>query len=586
MTCWTPVQSATPLTLALLPQFRSSHPRPVRWMAPRTQIRRVIEQSITENEIEVTIDTSEMGSEAATNVQEMMLKLATEVLSDRLIPALFGDRPDEPGAASAAEGGVASNLVEVESGLGDGGDATFSLELEHNAVVDRAVNPNGPLQILIPDPEALKGCFRELRLADGFFSEMRVTAQTAGVSFEKDGIELVKLEFEYEEVDEANPDRPTIKRGPQSRDNTVLRSESDLAHWRFDTARAADGTHKRQYRYRFEVHYRDGAPRKSEWRTSQARQLVITPGAMGALRVELALTAPAAVVRSARVELRHQTGSGQVYEAQRTLTPGGDRPVWLQYTGEVKEAEDDLEPPAYSYRVTYDLGPSTLVTPWTEGRTELLEIPTPFSRTHRFTLRPQGSFEGVASVVGDLIYEDTEHAYTVRHAFAFSGPADAEEVDIPVLDGGPETIRWTARIVGEDGNARDLEGGPVGPGSVWIGGETEHLKVEVRPDLIDFVNDIQLAVVTLSYDSGNGLERKVFTFSKESQEPQTWRAPKADGAAAGYDVDVRYVGYDRARSVRVTMPQITDELLLLDPPPANATPTPAPDPATPSPTEN
>ncbi len=574
---WIPFKTPSPISLAQFAQIKAQHARPMKYMARRRKIRQVIEKSISESEIKVTIDTSEMGSDAAADVQKMMLTLATEVLADRLVPALFGDKPDEPGSSSGADSTVDTDLVEVETGIGGSGDATFSLQLEQNAVVDRHVNPNGPLQMLIADPDSLDGCFRELRLTDGFFSEMRVTAQTAGVNFEKDGIDLVKLEFEYEQLDEKNPDRPMIKRSPGSNDNTILRAETDLAHWRFDTARASDGSHKREYRYRFEVHYREGEPRMSEWRTGTDRQLVITPGAMGALRVELALTAPPEIVRSARVGLKHETRAGRVYEAERSLTAGGERPVWLQYTGDVAAPGEDLVGSKYSYRVTYDLGDHTFVTPWAETRSELLEVPNPFRKTLKFNLRPQGSFDGIASIVGDFIYEDDANGYTLQKPFAFSGPADVVEVVIPILEGGPESGRWTARIVEANGGAQDLSGGPVAQGSVWIGGETSFIEVRVLPDVLDFAADIRLAIVTFTYDGGNGPEKDVLTFS--GPDEQTWRAPRSEGSQATYDVEIRYIAHDRSRNATVTLPQQSDEILLLDPPVREASPAPAPTPS-------
>jgi hypothetical protein len=563
---WVPLAApAAVLTPAALAGLGQTHGRRVAAMIRRPDIRRAVEEVRHESAIEVTIQTGE-GGEVNTELQQMLYEIATDVLTERVVPAMFGDGAEQPGSSSDDDSRVTLDLIDVQAGLAGAGDARFDLVLDHQSVVERSVNPNGPLELVLSDPSVLESSFKELRLADSFFSEMRVSAATAGVNFARDGIDLIRLDFEYSERDEANPDRPLIERRPGSRDNVLIRSESDSAHWRFDTARYADGRHKRTYRYRPEVHYREGPTRQTPWTTSSERQLLLTPRAIGALRVELALTASSEVVESARVVLAHRTPGGTVYRAERELRPGGENPTWLQYTGEVATQEADRNPLEYTYQVTYRLPDGTLAMPERTSNAELLEIPSPFARVLAFTLRPQGAFDEVASIAGDLVYDDEANGYRVRRSFQFTRPDESVVAEIPVLDGGSETVRWTARLTRTDGSAEDLPGGSGGPGSIWIGGETDFLEVQVLPDLIDFDADVQLAVVTLSYQPGDAErpETKTLTFSKDKRDPVTWRVGRGGSRSDAYDVSIRYIAYDRPRSAEVVHEGLTDAVLVLD----------------------
>jgi hypothetical protein len=451
------------------------------------------------------------------------------------------------------------DLYEVtEGGLGDP-EMRFDLELTSRQTVERRIHPNGPIHLLLDGPEALASSFKELRLTDGFFSLMQVTASTAGVSFERDGIAAVHVFFDYEARDEANPGRPWVRRAKDD----VLKSEADAVHWRFDTARRADGGHQRGYRYRTEVTYFDGPNSVGEWQAGSSRKLLLTPRAMGALRVEVALTAGSDEVVSARVALRHRAAGGTEYTRTLELTPQGDRQTWFQFTGELSE-DAELRPPEYDYQVTYRTGRTEIVMPWVATGEKTLEVPSPFRRRLDFFLRAQGSFEGVAGISGDLVYDDPGHRYRVRDGFRLGSLAETVEIHVPVLDGGPETARWEARTHFQDGSARDLGSGEARPGTVWIGGETDFLEVQVRPDLLDFDTDVQLAVVTLSHDGAT----KTFTFSKTAKEPQTWRVGRDPSAAAAYDVKIRYIAYDRTTSAEVELAGQTDQVLVLDRQPA------------------
>jgi hypothetical protein len=556
-----PIPFAGPLTLARMADLRGTMAEPIAACLIRPQIEETLSRTVVNHDIDVRIETDQAGGgEDAAKVQEMLFDLATSVLADRIVPALFGEASSLPGAARDQDDRATLDLVQLSEQ--DGPDMTFDMTVAHLSTIERPVNPNGPIHVILGSPEAAEACFRELRLSDGFFSLMRVTASTAGVNFARDGIERIHLMLRYEHRDQASPSRPMVQRHTDGQ----LTSESDAFHWRFDLARSAGGGHLRSYQYRMDVFYTQGPPSSTDWADSESEMLLITPRAMGAIRVELVLTAPKEVVQSARVSLRYRATTGTQYATAVELTPDATSRTWFQYTGELAGPDAELTPPRYDYQVQYRLGDTDVVTPWATTSEQTLEIPTPFRKVLTFTVRPQGSFEGVSGLSGDLTYDDPAHAYRVVRGFLLTSLTDSAEVRIPVFDGAPEVVTWTARLGRADGSSLGLGPGQSGPGTVWVGAEVDFLEVQVLPDLLDFESDVQLAVVQLHYeDTANGVdETDTFTFSKTSRDGKVWKVARKDPDRDAYDAEIRYIAYDRTTSSELHLEQIRDQVLVLD----------------------
>ena len=564
---YVPMVIQEPFVIANLPKLRALARAPVLAMVSRPQILEVVNQTIVNNEINVTIETDESTGTGGTEVRDAMFKLATQILSDRVVPALFGEDASRPGATSATQDRPNVDLVQVSENADAQGNVTFDLTFDHLSTIERSINPNGPIQFLISQPETLQNCFKELRLSDGFFRLMNVSATTTGVNFAEDGIEAVHVLFEYDQIDEADPRKPSVRR---LHDDT-LKSEKDVLYWRFDTARSADGSHKRNYRYMTEVFYREGPSTKSDWITSNMEKLLITPRGMGALRVEAVLTAPESVITSARVLLKHDAPSGAKYSAALELSPKDSRQTWFQYTGELTGNDADLNPPEYTYQVIYRTAGSEVTGKVIRSSAKIVEIASPFKKILTFTLRPQGSFDSVRDISGDLIYSDPERQYEYRQPFQLSSLTAVVNVSVPILDGGPEKARWKAVLNRADGSTVDIGSGDADPGTIFIG--RQPLKVDVVADLVDFDNTIQLAVVQLAYndDANNISEQKTLTFSKTAKGQQSWIINRAPNGPKKYDVDVRFIAYDRAKSSEIKLKGIEDQMFLLEPPKAIAT---------------
>jgi hypothetical protein len=269
-------------------------------------------------------------------------------------------------------------------------------------------------------------------------------------------------------------------------------------------------------------------------------------------------------VSSARVLLQHQTPSRKIFKAALELSQKEPKRTWFQYTGELAE-DGDFNAPEYTYQVTYRAGGGEITMPSTRTNSKTLEIPSPFKKTLSFTLRPQGSFDNVRDISGDIVYEDPQHEYRFAQPFQIASLTGSTVVSVPILEGGPETIRWKARINRNDGSVVDLGTGEASAGTVFVGRQT--LKVDILTDLVDFDNVVQLAVVQMSYnDAGNGIsERKTFTFSKTAKGPQSWIVNRAPGGPGKYDAFVRFIAYDRSKSTEMQFHQIDQDVFLLDP---------------------
>jgi hypothetical protein len=273
------------------------------------------------------------------------------------------------------------------------------------------------------------------------------------------------------------------------------------------------------------------------------------------------------VVQSVRVSFEHVAPSGAKYNAAFELTPENSRKTWLQYTGELGPLDSDLNPPGYTYQVAYRLASGgELKLGRVASNEQTLEIGSPFKRLLTFTVRPQGSFEGVSSITGDLVYDDPEHQYKALSSFQLTSLTASHNFEVPVLEGGPEKVKWTARRLRTAGPSEDLGSGTSGPGTVWIGSGAAPLDVEIRADLLDFETDVQLAVVQLTYlDPANGIEqRKTFTFSKAAAGPQRWTVGRAPEGPSKYDAHIRFIAIDRTKSSEKALRQIEDQVLLLD----------------------
>jgi hypothetical protein len=544
----------TRLSLATL-QAQNTY-RVAAGVAPN-KVNDTIHSCVTDGTITVRIDVDEAGAKDASgdNVQEMLLKVASDVLSGKVIPALFGDDSQSQPASDSEQGSAPTTPINI---LPDSQTtAKFDISLTSNSTVERTCNPNGPVHVLIDNPAAFAACFKELPPSDGFFAIMHVAASTTGIDFAQDGIRTIHVFIRYQQVDEMNPAKPKIN---QIYDG-MLKSDTDTLRCRFNLARDAQGDFKRDYEFRTEVYYANGEiiSHPDKWTSSTDQMLAINPAAMGAVRVELALTAPRELVKSARVALQYKRSDGALLSETFDLTPDANRKTWLQPTGEVGKAGTAAGLLQYSYQAVYEIDGGEIAMPWAASTDQSLEIPGPFTSRLAFDLRPQGSFDGIANIAGDVTYNDAAHQYRIVKSFTFSKLGDVFELIVPAMDGGSQEVSYTARINRADGSTMDLPPGHAPAGTIWIGLPT--LKIDVHSEGVDFDRDVQLAVVRLSSSDGSGAETTL-TFTKASPAIQSWSMP-VGAAGAHYDADVRFITYDRTKNAEVQQKNLSDKQLIL-----------------------
>ena len=128
---------------------------PVAAMVPRQEIRETIARTAVNNEITVKIETDEAGA-TSSEVRDSLFKLATEVLSDRVVPALFGEDSMRPGATTAARDNADVDLIQVDESVTGAADLTFNMQFDHQSTIERSVNPNGPIELLVENKAACR----------------------------------------------------------------------------------------------------------------------------------------------------------------------------------------------------------------------------------------------------------------------------------------------------------------------------------------------------------------------------------------------------------------------------------------------
>ncbi|MEM7152825.1 MAG: hypothetical protein AAF799_08280 [Myxococcota bacterium] len=541
--------------------LRQTHGKLLKFMVPRKQIKTAVT-----NTIDVKITFGEGGGD--TEVREKLMEIASDMLSNNIIPAFFAGNQVLDQITDVEEG---EDLLELKDDIEESLEP-FHIELSEEVAVDRNSNPSGIIQMLLTEEER-QLAFREVPLSDPFFEQLDVTTRTAGVQFERDGIDSIHVFLEYDHTDAKTGERVFFN------DDAVLTGDDEELTFHVERlARDADGNAITHYRIRTEIHYRVDLPKSvGRWVKQQQRQVIVAPRALGAIRVELKLTARPETVEAAEVHLAYRSGAGQVIE--RTITLTGDEPnqSWFQFTGDFEE--QGIEP-TYRYRVTWILPGGARLESETRAETrDVLEIGSPFTTPLEFTVRPEGSMEGVAEIAGELHYHDTRHDYSIVRSFSLTKLSSEEVVNVPAIEGGPRTATVEGRIVYEDGAHDELTAREVEPGTVWLGVSVRQwLTIYVQPFEADFENDLRIAALLITYTHADGrVERSPpLNFLKNGPNPTMdtteWKVALSEGDPQTFSYTVRYIGYD-GRSDNVAHDDVSDTMIWLKRPAAPDSPT-------------
>lgn len=530
-----------------------------------------VQSSVTDKTISVVINTdSTSGGSSSTagsgSVQDSLFKLATDLLTNDIIPAIFGTGQDgsNPQGASASSHGDGSGSGAILPLPNSETTTHFHIAMTSNSVINRNVNPTGALQVLISDPAVLASCFKQLTLGNDFFSKKHVTISTAGIDFVTDGISAIQVAGRYLQSDEIGHQSPAGALHP----DVELKAASDTGHWDFALSRDASGVPKDQYEFATNVYY-NGVVLKTDWQPSIADALIVNPAAMGAVRVQLALTARREEVTKVSVALSYRKSNGEVLSDVVILTPDEGRKTWIKTTGEIIAANLNTPAPTYTYQFTYQtVVAGQIVMPVMSSNAGTLEVPTPFPRTLAFTFLPQGSFANVQALSVTVTYADPAHDYHVVQTFSLDNLSAKYTLSIPILDGGPQWASWVAHTVYPDGSQSNLPGGQGGSGTYFVGLQVfPPFKITVMPDLIDFSKDVQLAAVTLTYHdpvTATDLTQEL-KFNMATAAQAVWNVPQyASGLPRKYDMNIRYFAFDRSKNAEFHLKDLTDPAPFLD----------------------
>ena len=456
-----PLPPAFPMmSLPALVHLRGIHGKKVKPAVPRAKIREIVRTELTIRSHSGVAGADEMPLD----LREKMMDLASELLSADLVsPALVaGSVP----AGLVEGGGEGLELLQEKMDESDtSSSSTFELKLQQDAVVERNVNPNGPLQLMF-SAEELAGLFNEKRLDDGFFGTLRIVATAEGIDFAAAGIALITLQIRYDEKDEVTGDR--VLR-PTEEATKQLTQEQPLARWRFDVARRENGGHKRAFQYRTVINYvANVPPTESGWQTSDVDLLALSPRSLRAIKVDLKLVAAGGSVSSARVSLRYRRQDGSKIESQQELTVEEPARQWFQHTGELRQ--DDLGHPSYDYQVRWRVeGIGEIESEWQSGSDEVLAITSPFTRTLKYTFQPQGFTGAITRISGTVRYDHSERGYEVTRTFSLDSADASAQIDIPILASGPEqvNVQWRASSADDEPVEGTIDGAEQGPCVGW-----------------------------------------------------------------------------------------------------------------------
>lgn len=553
---FSPLPFAQAFNRTALLSLRRVHGPMVRAMVPK----KTVTTSIT-NVIEVDITGGEGGDGS---VSQRLMEIASEILTNNIIPAFFAGNAILSELTDVEEG---DDLLELKDDIEDSLEP-FHIELTEEVAVDRYANPSGFLRMLLTEEQRTKA-FREVPLSDPFFQQLNVTVRTAGVELERDGIDSIHVFLEYD-----HRDSKTGERIYKTDDKVITSDDEELLFEIERLARDRDGLAITRYRIRTEVNYLIDLPRSvGQWTEQEHRQVLIAPRALGAIRVELVLTARPESIESAEVRLSYRNADGQRLEQTLTLTEKEPRKSWFQFTGEF--GPDGVEDPSYQYQVTWKLpGGAEIEGKRKTSTVDVLEIGTPFSTPLEFTIRTGMPMDGVTEIAGELRYEDEARNYRVIREITLKSDGDKEVFTIPTLDGGPQTAKITGRIRYEDGTDKELPEVEAEAGTTWLGEAVDKwLTVFVQPFDVDFEGDVKVATVMITYTHADGKEepRRPLNFIKGGPLPidntTEWKVALVEGDPETFDYEVRYIGYD-GRSDHVTFEKVSDTMIWLKRPPA------------------
>ncbi|HMR48575.1 MAG TPA: hypothetical protein PKE40_03995 [Arachnia sp.] len=432
----------------------------------------------------------------------------------------------------------------------------FEYREELSSVRKWPVNPQGTMQAFLAGipPQQLSQFVRRLDLDDPFFQTLQLKAEVFGVDWDKDPIDFVEVEFDYQGTDENG--RHIVKPA-----NAVFKKGETVFEW--DPSLIGS---KREYRYRSRIGYR-GHPvgEWSAWESSMRNRLPVPVAPTGRVALE---------IYAGNIDFGTTTKAVQVnvsYADPANGVPAGGTTFQLKAESAAAQSfERWIYVPKkadVSYSSTFFLKNDQQVdVPATTVSADRVFINEPHPATRLdVRLMPVGDWSEVVQSLVSLRYADAVRDINAEGLYLLKTADEYKNWSVYTAPGGPRDFEYQVVTSFKDGSTETkdwskLTGDQVVPVAVKA---PPVLEVTVIPTLVDFAVTPVVEVTLKCADPAPGASG-VKTFALTASERVTWKVPLRDAANRAFTTKVTYNTSD-GRVVELPEEQAPDDMVTLSP---------------------
>lgn len=291
-----------------------------------------------------------------------------------------------------------------------------------------------------------------------------------------------------------------------------------------------------KYNYRYQVNYKNESKVfESEEIETDDKVLTVNVDDIGILTIDVL---PGDInfqqVSQAQITLQYEdTAHGvDMIERQYTLDKNNPQHRFLEVIFEPRRAP-------YRYKVKYFMADGKeFQVDWKEGRSPQLYINDPFSAMKTIGIRAVGDLvEIIQTIYVDLNYEDKGNGYTKTKSLALSKDQPFFDWAFPVIDEAAGDVTYSGNITFRDGTTQEIPKKTTSESTILVGvKKVGYLEVEVIPDLVDFIEMVKLAKVSLKYeDAENDVTEREDIILKKGAVPTSWEVELKDKKKLEYD---------------------------------------------------
>ncbi|MCC6456070.1 MAG: hypothetical protein IT328_14040 [Caldilineaceae bacterium] len=439
--------------------------------------------------------------------------------------------------------------------------ASFNLSYKESSTVEWPLNPTGTLpnitNLLDRNGQPIKweDYASVIDLDDPFFKQLRVDTRV-NADFEKLPIHSVEIMVLYNDRPMAN-----LEEGPEG--EIVLNKPDAIGH--FATFVENDNW---EYTYSYQINYKGQSQIfQSEPVKTKEGNLTIGVDDVGILTVDVGVAdINWNEVERALIRITYEDPQENVGPLEDAFILDKDHSAHLFQEVIFKPFRK-----SYNYTVKYFMKDGReLETDPQEGRAHNLFISDPFIGLKTVRILAAGDLQNqIANIFVDLTYHDDKNDYNVTKSAVLNATSPSAEWVFPVLSQTLGAITYSGNVMLKDGSVRPIEPKTTTDNAIIVPkAPVGSLKVTLNTDLLDF-STYKLLRVALGYKDDANLidEHKNFVFNPTNRNEQIWSVNLFDPMRKSYSVDLTYFMNDNTQKT-VGKPTVTDDLLILEPPPA------------------